>query len=63
MFPTWQHITPVAPATTLASDSVAGPQRLGEWGYVEVVCFVLYNSCLKMPPLNNALFSLYYPGR
>ncbi|XP_066541538.1 homeodomain-interacting protein kinase 3 isoform X2 [Hoplias malabaricus] len=35
LVPAWQQVTPVAPpATTLASDSVAGPQRLAEWGKV-----------------------------
>ncbi|KAJ7344504.1 hypothetical protein JRQ81_000454 [Phrynocephalus forsythii] len=32
LLPTWQQVTPMAPAATLASDSVAGPQRLGDWG-------------------------------
>uniref|UniRef100_A0AAR2L192 non-specific serine/threonine protein kinase n=1 Tax=Pygocentrus nattereri TaxID=42514 RepID=A0AAR2L192_PYGNA len=35
LVPAWQQVTPVAPpATTLASDSVAGPQRLADWGKV-----------------------------
>ncbi|XP_053120505.1 homeodomain-interacting protein kinase 3 [Hemicordylus capensis] len=34
LLPAWQQVTPVAPATTLASDSVAGPQRFGDWGKV-----------------------------
>ncbi|KAM3877143.1 homeodomain-interacting protein kinase 3 [Diretmus argenteus] len=35
LVPTWQQVTPVPPPpTTLASDTVAGPQRLGDWGKV-----------------------------
>ncbi|KAK0136966.1 Homeodomain-interacting protein kinase 3 [Merluccius polli] len=35
LLPAWNHVTPVAPPpTTLASDTVAGPQRLAEWGKV-----------------------------
>ncbi|XP_062327969.1 homeodomain-interacting protein kinase 3 isoform X4 [Osmerus eperlanus] len=33
LVPAWQQVTPVAPPTTLASDSTA-PQRLGDWGKV-----------------------------
>ncbi|NXX78031.1 HIPK3 kinase, partial [Urocolius indicus] len=33
LVPAWQQVAPVAaPATSLASDPVAGPQRLGDWG-------------------------------
>ncbi|KAI9542709.1 hypothetical protein NQZ68_017720 [Dissostichus eleginoides] len=33
LLPTWQQVTSVPPPpTTLASDSVAGSQRLGDWG-------------------------------
>uniref|UniRef100_A0A8B9JK15 non-specific serine/threonine protein kinase n=1 Tax=Astyanax mexicanus TaxID=7994 RepID=A0A8B9JK15_ASTMX len=35
LVPAWQQVTAVAPpATTLASDTVAGPQRLADWGKV-----------------------------
>ncbi|XP_030622680.1 homeodomain-interacting protein kinase 3 [Chanos chanos] len=35
LVPAWQQVTPVAPpTTTLASDTVAGPQRLADWGKV-----------------------------
>ncbi|XP_056135250.1 homeodomain-interacting protein kinase 3 isoform X2 [Lampris incognitus] len=35
LVPTWQQMTQVPPPpTTLASDTVAGPQRLGDWGKV-----------------------------
>uniref|UniRef100_A0A3Q1H034 non-specific serine/threonine protein kinase n=1 Tax=Anabas testudineus TaxID=64144 RepID=A0A3Q1H034_ANATE len=35
LMPTWQHVTSVPPPpTTLASDTVAGSQRLGDWGKV-----------------------------
>ncbi|XP_059927492.1 homeodomain-interacting protein kinase 3 isoform X6 [Gadus macrocephalus] len=35
LVPAWNHMTSVAPPpTTLASDTVAGPQRLAEWGKV-----------------------------
>ncbi|XP_055405261.1 homeodomain-interacting protein kinase 3 isoform X6 [Bubalus kerabau] len=33
LIPAWQQVTPLAPATTaLASEGVAGSQRLGDWG-------------------------------
>ncbi|XP_041651063.1 homeodomain-interacting protein kinase 3 [Cheilinus undulatus] len=36
LVPTWQQVTsvPPPPTTTLASDTVAGSQRLGDWGKV-----------------------------
>uniref|UniRef100_A0A3Q3E1N7 non-specific serine/threonine protein kinase n=1 Tax=Hippocampus comes TaxID=109280 RepID=A0A3Q3E1N7_HIPCM len=35
LVPTWQQMTSVPPApTTLASDAVAGPPRVGDWGKV-----------------------------
>ncbi|XP_055717153.1 homeodomain-interacting protein kinase 3 isoform X4 [Salvelinus fontinalis] len=35
LLPAWQQVTPMAPPpATMASDTVAGPQRLGEWGKV-----------------------------
>ncbi|XP_055363173.1 homeodomain-interacting protein kinase 3 isoform X2 [Betta splendens] len=36
LMPTWQQVTsvPPPPPTTLASDTVAGSQRLGDWGKV-----------------------------
>ncbi|XP_072322327.1 homeodomain-interacting protein kinase 3a isoform X1 [Scyliorhinus torazame] len=37
LVPTWQQVTAMAPSTTsLPSDTVAGPQRLGDWGKVHV---------------------------
>ncbi|XP_032079895.1 homeodomain-interacting protein kinase 3 isoform X3 [Thamnophis elegans] len=54
LFPTWQHITSVAPATTLASDSVAGPQRLGEWGKM-IPHGNHYNSVMTQPFLTNQI--------
>lgn len=39
LVPAWQQVAPVAaPATSLASDPVAGPQRLGDWGWVLLLC-------------------------
>ncbi|KAM9409858.1 LOW QUALITY PROTEIN: homeodomain-interacting protein kinase 3 [Pholidichthys leucotaenia] len=39
LVPTWQQVTSVPPPpTTMASDTVAGSQRLGDWG---LQCFVL----------------------
>ncbi|XP_065121159.1 homeodomain-interacting protein kinase 3 isoform X1 [Paramisgurnus dabryanus] len=36
LVPAWPQVTPVAPsAATLASDTVAGPQRLADWGCVK----------------------------
>lgn len=33
LVPAWQQVTPLAPAaTSLASEGVAGSQRLGDWG-------------------------------
>uniref|UniRef100_A0A671RUM8 non-specific serine/threonine protein kinase n=1 Tax=Sinocyclocheilus anshuiensis TaxID=1608454 RepID=A0A671RUM8_9TELE len=35
LVPTWPQVAPVAPsATTMASETVAGPQRLADWGKV-----------------------------
>uniref|UniRef100_A0A8C7I1L6 non-specific serine/threonine protein kinase n=1 Tax=Oncorhynchus kisutch TaxID=8019 RepID=A0A8C7I1L6_ONCKI len=35
LVPAWQQVTSMAPPpATMASDTVAGPQRLGEWGKV-----------------------------
>uniref|UniRef100_A0A8C1M1R3 non-specific serine/threonine protein kinase n=1 Tax=Cyprinus carpio TaxID=7962 RepID=A0A8C1M1R3_CYPCA len=35
LVPTWPQVAPVAPsATTMASETVAGPQRLANWGKV-----------------------------
>uniref|UniRef100_A0A673GAB9 non-specific serine/threonine protein kinase n=1 Tax=Sinocyclocheilus rhinocerous TaxID=307959 RepID=A0A673GAB9_9TELE len=35
LVPTWPQVGPVAPsATTMASETVAGPQRLADWGKV-----------------------------
>ncbi|XP_062823829.1 homeodomain-interacting protein kinase 3 isoform X2 [Anolis carolinensis] len=54
LLPTWQQITPVAPATTLASDSVAGPQGLGDWGKMLPRCNH-YNSVMTQSLLTNQI--------
>ncbi|KAG7473698.1 hypothetical protein MATL_G00098650 [Megalops atlanticus] len=55
LLPTWQQVPPVAPpATTLASDTVAGPQILGDWGKVQ--CHSNhYNSMMPQPLLTNQM--------
>ncbi|XP_066494364.1 homeodomain-interacting protein kinase 3 isoform X2 [Tiliqua scincoides] len=54
LLPAWQQVTPVAPPTTLASDSVAGPQRLGEWGKV-IPHGNHYNSVMAQSLLTNQI--------
>ncbi|XP_028649724.1 homeodomain-interacting protein kinase 3-like isoform X3 [Erpetoichthys calabaricus] len=55
LVPAWQQITPVAPSTTaLTSDTVAGPQRLGDWGKVRSHG-THYNSMLPQPLLTNQM--------
>ncbi|KAH0620861.1 hypothetical protein JD844_021711 [Phrynosoma platyrhinos] len=54
LLPTWQQITPLAPATTLASDTVAGPQRLGDWGKMLPRCNH-YNSVMTQSLLTNQI--------
>ncbi|XP_041967391.1 homeodomain-interacting protein kinase 3a isoform X1 [Alosa sapidissima] len=52
LVPTWQQVPP--PATTLASDSMAGPQRLGEWGKVQPHSSH-YGSVMQQPLLPNQM--------
>ncbi|XP_064369001.1 homeodomain-interacting protein kinase 3 isoform X5 [Dromaius novaehollandiae] len=64
LVPAWQQVTPVAAsATSLASDPVAGPQRLGDWG-VKLPLFLLrkmitqgthYNSVMPQPLLTHQI--------
>ncbi|KAG2463280.1 HIPK3 kinase, partial [Polypterus senegalus] len=55
LVPAWQQITQVAPSTTaLTSDTVAGPQRLGDWGKVRSHG-THYNSMLPQPLLTNQM--------
>ncbi|XP_053576392.1 homeodomain-interacting protein kinase 3 isoform X2 [Bombina bombina] len=55
LVPTWQQVTTVAPtATTLASDTMAGPQRLGEWGKV-IPHGNPYSSMILQPILTNQI--------
>ncbi|KAJ6665145.1 hypothetical protein lerEdw1_005376 [Lerista edwardsae] len=54
LLPAWQQVTPVAPPTTLASDSVAGPQRLGEWGKM-IPHSNHYNSMMTQSLLTNQI--------
>ncbi|XP_028586268.2 homeodomain-interacting protein kinase 3 isoform X1 [Podarcis muralis] len=54
LLPAWQQVTPVAPPTTLASDSVAGPQRLGDWGKM-IPHGNHYNSVMTQSLLTNQI--------
>ncbi|KAM4017225.1 homeodomain-interacting protein kinase 3 [Anomaloglossus baeobatrachus] len=54
LVPTWQQVTTVAPTTTLASDSMAGPQRLGDWGKV-IQHGNHYSSMILQPLLTNQM--------
>ncbi|MGH0154909.1 UNVERIFIED_CONTAM: hypothetical protein FKN15_037550 [Acipenser sinensis] len=55
LVPAWQQVTPVAPSTTaLTSDTVAGPQRLGDWGKVHPHGNH-YNSMMPQPLLTNQM--------
>ncbi|XP_069759109.1 homeodomain-interacting protein kinase 3a isoform X2 [Narcine bancroftii] len=55
LFPTWHQITAVAPTTTsLPSDSVAGPQRVCDWGKVRAAGS-RYNSTLPQHLLTNQM--------
>ncbi|XP_061466509.1 homeodomain-interacting protein kinase 3 isoform X2 [Rhineura floridana] len=53
LLPAWQQVTPVAP-TTLASDTVAGPQRLGDWGKL-IPHGNHYNSMMTQSLLTNQI--------
>ncbi|XP_042563316.1 homeodomain-interacting protein kinase 3a isoform X2 [Clupea harengus] len=52
LVPAWQQVPP--PATTLASDSMARPQRLGEWGKVQQHSGH-YGSVMQQPLLTNQM--------
>ncbi|XP_041052961.1 homeodomain-interacting protein kinase 3a isoform X4 [Carcharodon carcharias] len=55
LVPTWQQVTAMAPSTTsLPSDTVAGPQRLGDWGKVHVPSSH-YSSMLPQHLLTNQM--------
>ncbi|KAJ8252069.1 hypothetical protein COCON_G00213810 [Conger conger] len=55
LVPAWQQVPTVPPAaTTLASDAVAGPQRLGDWGKVRPHGN-RYGSMLPQPLLTNQM--------
>ncbi|CAJ0948110.1 unnamed protein product [Ranitomeya imitator] len=55
LVPAWQQLTTVAPTTTtLSSDSMAGPQRLGDWGKV-IQHGNHYSSMILQPLLTNQL--------
>ncbi|RMB97889.1 hypothetical protein DUI87_25367 [Hirundo rustica rustica] len=54
LLPAWQHVAPVAaPATSLASDPVAGPQRLGDWGSNALQNTNIQNSAFISPKILN----------
>ncbi|KAJ8416260.1 hypothetical protein AAFF_G00382820 [Aldrovandia affinis] len=52
LVPAWQPVPP--PPTTLPSDTVAGPQRLGDWGKVRPHGNH-YSSMMPQPLLNNQM--------
>ncbi|XP_028917617.1 homeodomain-interacting protein kinase 3 isoform X1 [Ornithorhynchus anatinus] len=55
LIPAWQQVTALAPSTTtLTSETVAGPQRLGDWGKV-ISHSNHYNSVLPQPLLTNQI--------
>ncbi|XP_015193712.2 homeodomain-interacting protein kinase 3a isoform X1 [Lepisosteus oculatus] len=55
LVPAWQQVTPVAPSTAaLASETVSGPQRLGEWGKLRPHGNH-YSSMLPQPLLTNQM--------
>lgn len=55
LVPAWQQMTTVAPTTTtLASDTMAGPQRLGDWGKV-IQHGNHYSSMILQPLLTNQM--------
>ncbi|KFQ59227.1 Homeodomain-interacting protein kinase 3, partial [Pelecanus crispus] len=55
LLPAWQQVAPVAaPATSLASDPVAGPQRLGDWGKL-ITQGTHYNSMIPQPLLTHQI--------
>ncbi|XP_075693891.1 homeodomain-interacting protein kinase 3 [Rhinoderma darwinii] len=55
LIPAWQQMTTVAPtATTLTSDTMAGPQRLGDWGKM-IQHGNHYSSMILQPLLTNQM--------
>uniref|UniRef100_A0A8D1V634 Homeodomain interacting protein kinase 3 n=1 Tax=Sus scrofa TaxID=9823 RepID=A0A8D1V634_PIG len=55
LVPAWQQVTPMAPATTtLASEGVAGSQRLGDWGKM-ISHSNHYSSVMPQPLLTNQI--------
>ncbi|XP_029438092.1 homeodomain-interacting protein kinase 3 [Rhinatrema bivittatum] len=55
LVPAWQQVTAVAPSTAaLTSDTVAGPQRLGDWGKV-LTHANHYSSMIPQPLLTNQI--------
>lgn len=55
LIPAWQQVTPLAPATTaLASEGVAGSQRLGDWGKM-ISHSNHYSSMMPQPLLTNQI--------
>ncbi|XP_075611372.1 homeodomain-interacting protein kinase 3 isoform X2 [Balearica regulorum gibbericeps] len=52
LVPAWQPVA--APATSLASDPVAGPQRLGDWGKM-ITQGTHYNSVIPQPLLTHQI--------
>ncbi|XP_043915382.1 homeodomain-interacting protein kinase 3 [Protopterus annectens] len=53
LLPAWQQVATVAP-TALTSDSVAGPQRLGDWGSIHPHGN-RYSSVMPQPILTNQI--------
>lgn len=55
LVPAWQQVTPLAPAaTSLASEGVAGSQRLGDWGKM-ISHSSHYSSVMPQPLLTNQI--------
>ncbi|XP_075044161.1 homeodomain-interacting protein kinase 3 [Mixophyes fleayi] len=55
LVPAWQQVTTMAPTTTtLASDTMAGPQRIGDWGKV-IQHGNHYSSVILQPLLTNQM--------
>ncbi|XP_068947477.1 homeodomain-interacting protein kinase 3 isoform X4 [Petaurus breviceps papuanus] len=55
LVPPWQQVTPVGPSTVaLTSETVAGPQRLGDWGKM-ISHSNHYNSVIPQPLLANQI--------
>ncbi|XP_036284520.1 homeodomain-interacting protein kinase 3 isoform X3 [Pipistrellus kuhlii] len=54
LVPAWQQVTPLAPAATLASEGVAGSQRLGDWGKM-ISHSGHYSSVMPQPLLTNQI--------